>query len=127
MLDEAIMARSLLPASGTEISDDAHWNGVRDQVERASARLEAAGGKAPSPATTSAMLETAEALRGWVFAIEAQRLLYGGVRPPTADQLADADGVLRARRSDAGNALARLGQLVRPPQADQTAPARMQP
>jgi hypothetical protein len=127
MLDAAIMARALLPASGEEISDDAHWQGVREQVEQASATLEAAGSKAPDAATTSAMLDTAEALRGSVFALEAQRLLYDGIRPPTAEQLADADAALRARTSHADAALARLGRLVHPLQPDQTTPATMKP
>jgi hypothetical protein len=127
MLDEAMMARALLPASGEEISDDAHWHGVREQVEQASATLEVAGAKAPDAATTSAMLDTAKALRGSLFALEAHRLLSDGIRPPTAEQLADADAVIRARTSDADAALARLGQLVRPPQPDQTTPATMKP
>jgi hypothetical protein len=127
MLDAATMARALLPASGEEISDDAHWRDVRDQVEQVSATLVAAGAKAPDAATTSAMLDTAAALRGSVFALEAQRLLYDGIRPPTAEQLADAAAATRARTSDADAALAHLGHLVRPPQPDPTSPAGKKP
>jgi len=113
-LDEARLARELLPASGSDIPDAAHWQSVRERVEQAALTLEQAGAGAPSVAGATASRSAAEALRGLVFALEADRLLRDGTQAPSPDQLAQADATCRARTADLDGALDRLDRLVHP-------------
>ena len=64
----------------------------------------------------------AEALRGLVFALEADRLLRDGAQAPGPEQLAQADATCRARVSDLDIALSRLDRLVNPEPGDATHP-----
>ncbi len=121
-LDGARLARELLPSSGSAIADAAHWQSVRERVEQAAQSLDRAGAVAPSPEGASSARGTAEALRGLVFALEADRLLRDGVQAPSPEQLGQADAACRARAADLDAALGRLDRLVNP-QPDDATPA----
>lgn len=114
-LDAALLALNLLPRSGQDIPDPAHWQAVRDQVEQAAQALERSSVSAPTEEGGRAATTTAETLRGLFFALDSDRLLRDGAVPPTTEQLVQADAVTRARRSDVDNTLAQLEFLVRPP------------
>jgi hypothetical protein len=113
-LDATRLAVNLLPASGVNIPDVAHWQSVRDRVEQAARALEHSSAIAPDDEGREAARRAAEALRGLVFALEADRLLRDGVQPPTPEQLADADATTRTRRTELEVALRRLEAMVRP-------------
>ena len=114
VLDGARLARDLLPASGSAIVDTGHWSSVRERVEQAAQSLDRAGAAAPSNEDASAARATAEALRGIVFALEADRLLRDGAQAPSPEQLGQADAACRARAADLDSALGRLDGLVTP-------------
>ena len=122
VLDGARLARDLLPASGSAIVDTGHWGSVRERVEQAAQGLDRAGAAALSNEDASAARTTAEALRGVVFALEADRLLRDGAQAPSPEQLGQADAAYRARAADLDTALGRLDALVTP-RPDDTAPA----
>ncbi len=96
-LDSAHLSLSVLPTSPEEITDDAHWQSVRDRVEQAAQALERAGTAAPTEDGARVARRTAEALRGLVFALEASRLLRTAAVTPTAEQLIEADAATRER------------------------------
>ena len=118
LLDSALLARSLLPAAARDIDSPAHWREVQERVERAARGLESGAMTAPDASAAAAAREGAAALRNDVFAVEAARLLVAADRPPTAAELAEADQVTRARRSELDAALGRLQEIVSPPQPD---------
>jgi len=122
VLDGARLARDLLPASGSAIVDTGHWRSVRERVELAAQGLDRAGAAAPSNEDASAARTTAEALRGVVFALEADRLLRDGAQAPSPEQLGQADAAYRARAAELDTALGRLDGLVNPV-SDDAAPA----
>ena len=114
-LDAALLALNLLPRSGQDLPDAAHWQAVRAQVEQAAQALDRSSVSAPTEEGGRAATTTAETLRGLFFALDSDRLLRDGAVPPTTEQLVQADAVTRARRADVENALAQLEYLVRPP------------
>jgi hypothetical protein len=114
-LDAALLALNLLPPSGQDVPDPAHWQAVRAQVEQAAQALERSSVSAPTEEGGRAATTTAETLRGLFFALDSDRLLRDGAIPPTPEQLVQADAVTRARRADVEHALAQLEYLVRPP------------
>jgi hypothetical protein len=113
-LDGARLARGLLPASGSEIIDATHWRSVRERVEQSAQSLDRAGAAAPSARDAGFARTTAEALRGLVFALEADRLLRDGAQAPSPEQLGQADATTRARTADLDTALDRLDGVVNP-------------
>jgi hypothetical protein len=113
-LDAAHLVRGLLPPSGEDLPNDAHWREVRDRVEVAAVGLERIGADAPAAEATGAANNAAGALRGLVFALESERLLHQSLHAPTARQLADVDEVRRTRALEADNALETLEGIVRP-------------
>ena len=127
VLDGARLARELLPASGRDIPDPVRWQVVRDQVEAAAVDLERAAASAPAPDAAGAAGTTADALRNLVFALEADRLLRDGTRPPTPEALAQADATCRARAAELDAGLARLDALVHPAPADAPGPGPASP
>jgi hypothetical protein len=118
-LDATHLAMNLLPTSGVNIPDIVHWQSVRDRVEQAARSLDHSAAIAPDDEGRDAARRAAEALRGLVFALEADRLLRDGAQPPTPEQLADADLTTRTRRTELQVALRRLEQMVRPQEQDQ--------
>jgi hypothetical protein len=113
-LDGARLARGLLPVSAGEIPDAARWQSVREQVEQAALALERAGSAAPTPEGAASARRAAESLRGMVFALESDQLLRDGTKVPTADELAQADALCRARGAELDVTLGSLEGLVRP-------------
>ena len=118
LLDSAMLARSLLPEAARDIDSPGHWRDVQERVERAARGLESAAMSAPDASAAAAARDGAAALRNDVFAVEAARLLTAADRPPTAAELAEADQVTRARRAELDAALARLQQIVSPPESN---------
>jgi hypothetical protein len=114
VLDAAVAARALLPASGAELRDPAAWQAARSQVEQSAVALELAASGAP-PAEAAASTRAAAGLRNLSSALETDRLLRDGSRPVTPDQLAAADAALRAQSAEVDAALASLETLVHPP------------
>jgi hypothetical protein len=114
-LDAALLAVNLLPRSGQDIPDPAHWQAVREQVEQAAQALDRSSVSAPTEEGGRAARTSAETLRGLFFALDSDRLLRNGPLPPTTEQLVQADAVTRARRDDVDSALGQLEYLVRPP------------
>jgi hypothetical protein len=122
VLDEAQLAQSLLPRPGDDVADSAHWHSVRERVDQVAQSLDRASASAPTMEGSSATRAAADALRGVVFALEADHLLRDGTRAPTPDQLAEADATARARRADLAAALEQLERLVKPMGAGQPQP-----
>jgi hypothetical protein len=118
-LDNAVVARDLLVAEPSTTDAAAHES-VRTKVSEAAAMLDRVASDAPDDDARMASHDSAEALRGLLFAIEAERLLPGGRLPPTADQLAQADLNRRQREADLESAMARLRQHVTGAQARTT-------
>jgi hypothetical protein len=113
-LDAAHLSLSLLPTSPEEITDRAHWQSVRERVEQAAQALERAGSAAPTEDGARVAGQTAESLRGLVFALEASRLLRDAAVTPTAEQLIEADAATRERRAQVDAALDELDSLIKP-------------
>jgi hypothetical protein len=113
-VDVAGQAIGLLPMPGQPPLDAARWQSVRQTVDRAAEGLDRTASTAPTEEGVQAGRRAAEALRGLVFAVEADQLLRGGPTPPSPGQLADSDAVCRARRADAASALQALERLVKP-------------
>jgi hypothetical protein len=118
LLDSAMLARTLLPEAARDIDSPAHWRDVQERVEHAARGLESATMTAPDETASGAVRDVAAGLRNSAFAIEAARLLTAADRPPTANELAEADQVTRTRRAELDAALARLDQIVSPPEAN---------
>ena len=111
-LDGAVAARDLLRAEPAD-ADAATHESIRLRVGEAAAMLDRVSTSAPDQEGRTASHDTAEELRGLLFAIEAQRLLPTGRLPPTAEQLAQADLQRRTRESELEAALVRLGRRIR--------------
>jgi hypothetical protein len=120
-LDAARLAQNLLPPSGQEIGDVAHWASVQERAAAAAHTLDSLAASAPADDARSAAAAAAASMRGLVFALDSDRLLRDGAQPPTGAQLADADAATRARSSELQQALARLDATVHP--ADAEAPS----
>jgi hypothetical protein len=114
VLGTARLARGLLPLSGAEITDDAHWQSVRARAQQAAQSLEGAVSDAPTPETADAARRAGAALQGLVFALESDRLMRDGARPPTGEQLAQADLAIRTRASEFDVAIADIDRIVGP-------------
>jgi hypothetical protein len=115
-LSDAQLARESLQSANAMSDDPELRASVEAQVERASAALERAVPGAPDPEAGSLATNSATALRGLAFAIEADRLLRHGASAPTGTQLAQADEARRARTVELNSALAGLsGRIGSPP------------
>jgi hypothetical protein len=111
-LSDAQLARQSL-VSGNAVSDDPEVRGaVGVQAERAAAALEHTVATAPDPHAGAMATAAAAALRGFAFAIEADRLLRHGTSAPSGVQLAQADEARRARSTELSAALARLSARI---------------
>jgi hypothetical protein len=111
-LDSAVAARDLLLAEPSD-ADPATHESIRTKVGEAARMLDRVGAHGPDEEARTASRDTAEELRGLLFAIEAQRLLPTGRIPPTAEQLAQADLQRRNCESELEGAMVRLGRRVR--------------
>ena len=119
-LQEVASVRDLLQDPETRATTEGRES-VDSQVSRAANTLDQLLTTAPDDASRIATSTTASSLRGLLFAVEAERLLLSGDRPPTADQLADADEAHRTRLRDLDTALDGLSTLIDP--EDTTTPS----
>jgi hypothetical protein len=115
-LRDADLTRDMLSGEARpgEPEDAARHHAVTDNVERVSGRFEQLAGQAPDDESHRDAAAVASSLRGYLFALEAERLLRGAPTPPTADQLATADSARRARADDLDRALAVMRQRTSP-------------
>ncbi len=112
---DAKVARDLL--NGTVGSDDAtHIAEVRSQADTTALTLEDLSRSAPTDSSGAAATNVAQSLRGYGFAIEAERLLRDRTTAPTADELAQADITRRGHSQALDDAIARLDAIVGPAQ-----------
>lgn len=111
-LDAAVLVERLLPAAGGDDAPTAHWDAVRTRVTEAADLLERSAAKAPTSEARRAASDCATALRGAVFAVEAERLLRAGTRAPTAGELADADIAIRQSSTAVRESLDGLGAVI---------------
>jgi hypothetical protein len=119
-LRDADLTRDMLAGEARpgEPEDAARHHAVNDNVERVSARFEQLAAQAPDEEAHRQAAAVASSLRGYLFALEAERLLRDAPTPPTADQLASADATRRARADELERALAAMRQRT------DTAPGR---
>ena len=105
---QAVVARDLLSGDRTN-ADPERREAVRSQVETAAQALDGLVTGAPDDISRRAAASAAAALRGLMFADEADRLLHSREQSPTADELAQADETQRSRARELDVALAALG------------------
>jgi len=103
-----------MPASGREISDLAHWQSVREQVEEVAVALDQSASAAPTQAASAAAAGSASAVRAMASALESERLLLEGANAFTPGQAAEVEHSESASKAELDAALARLAQEVRP-------------
>jgi hypothetical protein len=107
-LRDAELTRDMLEseARADQPEDPARRDALRGSVERAASQFEHLATLAPSDAPRQSARRVANALRGYLFALEAEQLLRTSATPPTAEQLATADSARRGRATDLETALA---------------------
>ncbi len=115
-LQQAMVARDLLIRDGTDVEPERR-EAVSTQVENAAKILDGLVTSAPDDATRHAASSSAAALRGLMFASEADRLLHSREKSPTADELAEADEARRDRVRELNTALDELTMQVEPEEA----------
>ncbi|HWS48110.1 MAG TPA: hypothetical protein VN636_19765 [Acidimicrobiia bacterium] len=115
-LRDAELTRDMLvgEARPDQPEDPARQEAVRSNVERVASRFEQLAAGAPDETTHRNTLAVATSLRGYLFALEAERLLRAAPTPPTAEQLATADSARRARATDLDAGLDALRASVEP-------------
>jgi hypothetical protein len=109
-LRDAELTRDMLQgeAKPDQAEDAGRHAAVQSNVERVASRFEQLAAHAPNDASHRAAASVASSLRGYLFALEAERLLRGAPTPPSADQLLAADEARRARASELDDALTAL-------------------
>ena len=105
------MARDLLTGDGKD-DEPERREAVRTQIESAAQSLDGLVTSAPDDASRRAASSSAAALRGLMFAGEADRLLRSREKSPTADELAQADDTQRVRVRELDTALDELTKQV---------------
>ncbi len=96
---------------GTDVEPERR-EAVRTQIETAAQALDGLVTSASDDATRRAASSSAAALRGLMFASEADRLLRSREKSPTADELAQADEAQRDRVRELDTALDELTKQV---------------
>ena len=100
------------PDWGREGLEPERREAVRTQIESAARALDGLVTSAPDDASRRAASSSAAALRGLMFAGEADRLLRSREKSPTADELAQADDAQRVRARELDTALDVLTKQV---------------
>jgi hypothetical protein len=115
-LGDAQLVRDMLEgeAQPDQPEDATRQTAVRTNVERTASRFEQLATAAPNDNAGREASNVATSLRGYLFALEAERLLRTAPTPPTADQLASADATRRARASDLDDAISALRARIAP-------------
>jgi hypothetical protein len=118
VLGDAELARDMLEgeARPDQVEEPARRATVQNNVESVAASLDRLASGAPSKEAAADTIAVAGSLRGYAFALEAERLLRDGPNPPTGDQLASADQARRTRESDLDRALGALRARVVEPE-----------
>ncbi|HLN15419.1 MAG TPA: hypothetical protein VK277_01585 [Acidimicrobiales bacterium] len=114
VLQEAVLTRSMLVQSGAR-DEPGQRQSVDSQVDRTVTSLTELATSAPDDASRLAAASSAEAIRGLLFALEAERLLRTGPTAPTGQQLAEADQARRTRAGQLDAALAALNERLGSP------------
>jgi hypothetical protein len=109
---DAGVTRDLLDATAGTTIDAARLASLRRQVDTTSLALGDLTTGAPDDIARSTVAGAAEALRGYMFAIEADQLLRNGPSAPNADALERADTTRRGHATALTDALARLDELI---------------
>jgi hypothetical protein len=109
--DDASTVRGLLDGAAAEHVDADRIDALRRETDAAASSLAQVSATAPDDESRRSTAETAQALRSYMLAIEAEHLVQDGAE----DARADANVTRRARGTDLDGALARLDQLVHPP------------
>ena len=125
VLEQAAVARDLLSGDRTNV-DPERREDVRTQVEAAAQALDGLVTSAPDDTSRRAASSSAAALRGLMFADEADRLLRSRDDSPTGDELAQADEAQRARIRELDVALEELTQQAKPEEGAEPPPDRLQ-
>ena len=112
-LQQARVARDLLIGDGTDVGPERR-EALRTQIDSAAHALDVLVTTASDDATRRAASSSAAALRGLMFASEADRLLRSREKSPTADELAQADESRRDRVRELNTALDELTMQVEP-------------
>jgi hypothetical protein len=115
-LRDAELTRDMLEgeARPDQAEDPARFAAVRDKVNTVANRFDRLAANAPDDGARRSSAGIAESLRGYFFALEAERLLHDAPTPPSADQLATADATRRGRAADLDAAIAQLRSAVTP-------------
>lgn len=113
-LEQAQLASQLLVSDTAPASDPPRHAAIRLQVEEAAEALDQASIVAPDDAARQSTMAVAEALRGLLFAQEADQLLRDGTQAPTAEQLAQADAAQRGRAAQLDASMRALAQRIGP-------------
>jgi len=118
VLGDAELARDMLEGEARpgQDEDPARRATVRNNVENVGASLDRLASIAPTKEDAASATAVAESLRGYAFALEAERLLRDGPNAPTGDQLASADQARRTREADLDRALGALRARVVEPE-----------
>lgn len=118
VLGDAELARDMLEGEARpgQDEDPARRATVRNNVENVGASLDRLASIAPTKEDAASATAVAESLRGYAFALEAERLLRDGPNAPTGDQLASADQARRTRDADLDRALGALRTRVVEPE-----------
>ncbi len=121
-LQQALVARDLLGGDEAYVEPERR-EAVRAQVEAAAQAVDELARSGPDDAARSAASSSAAALRGLMFALEADRLLRSREESPTAEELVQTDAVRRARVQDLDDALEELTNQTRPEVGTESPPA----
>ncbi|HXW33302.1 MAG TPA: hypothetical protein VEJ87_01905 [Acidimicrobiales bacterium] len=117
-LDDARLAQQLMAGARPETDDAEHRAAVSLRVEQAAQALDRSSAAAPDDEARRETRAAADALRGTMFSLEADRLLRDGVHAPSAEQLAQADQARRSRAAELDSALSALAQRLGRSSAD---------
>jgi hypothetical protein len=118
VLGDAELARDMLESEARpdQTEDPNRRATVHNNVENVALSLDRLAGSAPSKEEGADATAVAGSLRGYAFALEAERLLRDGPNAPTGDQLASADQARRTRAADLDRALGALRARVVEPE-----------
>ncbi len=117
-----MVARDLLGEDEEDVEPERR-DAVRTQIESGAQALDELVKSAPDDASRGAASSSAAALRGLMFAVEADRLLRSREKSPTADELAQADEAKRTRVQELDVALEELTNQAQPELATESPPA----
>jgi len=118
VLGDAELARDMLEgeARPDQTEDPSRRATVHNNVENVAVSLDRLAATAPTKEDAADAAAVAGSLRGYAFALEAERLLRDGPNAPTGDQLASADQARRTREADLDRALGALRARVVEPE-----------